>query len=525
MRKSDLRHGGSRHPRWRRAALLLGAASFGWTAAMSGWPAATTRAQQTPPAATPAASPAAADDRLDQAQLEALLAPIALYPDELLMQVLMASTYPLEVVHAGRWLGQGQNAALRGDALAAALEAEPWDPSVKSLVPFPDVLIMMNDQLEWTQQLGDALLAQQEDVMNAIQLLRGRAYAAGHLKSGPEQTVTMSAKEDAPGNPAPAVAPPPQVIVIQPAQPNVVAVPVYDPSVVYGGWPYPATPPAYYPPPQAYGLGSALLTGMAFAAGVALVGSLWGWASPGWGRGSVDVNVNRYNNINVNRTQISSNTWRHDAAHRQGVAYRTSEVGNRYRPTASATGTSPDRARSREEFRGRTEQSNRGSDLAARTPGAEGRAGTADRTPGASRPADGANRPDGAARPTTRDAAARTPGTEGRAGTADRAPGASRPAEGANRPDGAARPTTRDAAARPATAPSGRPQARQQPSGTRSAPQGLQGVGEGGQVRSAQQRGEASRTASAPSGRSAPSGGTRTGGGGARTGGGGARAR
>jgi len=467
MMGSGLRHGGSSQRRWRRATLLLGAASLGVVTAMSGWPASRAQAQ---PAPTATASAPAAEERLNQAQLEALLAPIALYPDALLMQVLMASTYPLEVVHAKRWLGQGQNAALSGDALARALEAQTWDPSVKSLVPFPDVLTMMNDQLEWTQQLGDTLLAQQEDVMNAVQVLRGRAHAAGHLQSGPEQTVTVAAKEDtpAPGTPVTVVTPPPQVIVIQPAQPTVVAVPVYNPSVVYGSWPYPATPPVYYPPPPGYALGSALLTGMAFATGVALVGSLWGWASPGWGRGSVDVNVNRYNNINVNRTQITSNTWRHDATHRQGVAYRSPEVGNRYRPAASPTGASADRARSREEFRGRTDQAARGGDLAARTPGAEARPGSADRA-------------------------------------ADRAPGANRPA--AERSGTATRPTTRDAPAR--TTSTGRPQVQQQPSATtRSAPQGLQGLGDGGQVRSAQQRGEASRAA--------PSGGARSGGGGGR---------
>jgi len=482
MTGSGLGHGGSSERRWRRAALLLSAASLGWVTAMSAWPTSVAQAQPAP------AATAAAEDLLGQAQLESLLAPIALYPDELLMQVLMASTYPLEIVHAKRWLGQGQNAALRGDALARALEAQPWDPSVKSLVPFPDVLTMMNDQLEWTQQLGDALLAQQEDVLNAVQVLRGRAHAAGHLQSGPEQTVTLTAKADPPAA-APAAAvtvvtPPPQVIVIQPTEPNVVAVPVYNPSVVYGGWPYPATPPVTYPPPPGYALGSALLTGMAFATGVALVGSLWGWASPGWGRGSVDVNVNRYNNINVNRTQINSNTWRHDATHRQGVAYRSPEVGNRYRPAASPTGASADRARSREEFRGRTEQAGSGGGLAARTPGAEARPGTAERAHAASRPAAGAERPGTATRPTTGDAAARR--------------------------------ATGDAPARPATTPSGRPQAQQRPAAaTRTAPQGLQGLGNGGQVRTAQQRGEASRTASAPR-RAAPSGEARTGGGGAR---------
>ncbi|MFM2149208.1 MAG: hypothetical protein RLZZ187_1514 [Pseudomonadota bacterium] len=481
MTGCGLGHGGG-WSRWRRTALLLSAASLGWAASVSGWPPSAALAQSTPAAVTPV--PPMAEERLDQAQLEALLAPIALYPDELLMQVLMAATYPLEVVHARRWLGQGQNAALQGEALATALVSQPWDPAVKSLIPFPDVLIMMNDQLEWTQQLGDALLAQQEDVLNAVQVLRARAQAAGHLQSGPEQIVTVTAKEPGASGTTTIVVPPTQVIVIQPAQPNVVAVPVYNPSVVYGGWPYPATPPVYYPPPPAYGLGSALLTGMAFGAGVALVGSLWGWASPGWGRGSVDVNVNRHNNINVNRTQITNSAWRHDAAHRQGVAYRSPEVGNRYRPTATPAGAPADRARSREEFRGRTDQ-------AARTGGADTRPSAADRAAAASRPSTGAERPGAGNRPPAGDA------TQRRA--------------------------TADAPARPATAPSGRPQPQQASAATRSAPRGLQGLGEGGQVRSAQQRGEASRSAASAPSRAAPAGGAR--GGGSRGGGGGGRGR
>ncbi len=212
-------------------------------------------------------------DRLTQAQLEQLLAPIALHPDPLLMQMLMAATYPLEIVQAKRWLGQAENSALRGDALVTALAAQPCDPSVKSLVPFPDVLTLMNDQLEWTQQVGDAVLAQQQDVMNAIQVLRGRAQAAGALQSGPQQTVTVTQNvtvaAPAAGAPPPVVAPPPQVIAIAPTQPETIYVPAYDPGVVYGAWPYPQSPPYYYPPPAGWGVGNALLRGMAFAGGVA----------------------------------------------------------------------------------------------------------------------------------------------------------------------------------------------------------------------------------------------------------------
>ncbi|WP_198378881.1 DUF3300 domain-containing protein, partial [Neoroseomonas rubea] len=327
-------------------------------------------------------APAPGQDRLSQAQLEQLLAPIALHPDTLLTQMLMAATYPLEIVQAKRW--RDRNAGLSGQALEQALADQPWDASVKSLVPFPEVLAMMNDQLEWTQQVGDAVLAQQQDVFNAVQVLRQRAQAAGALQSGPQQTVTVTQNViTAPpaGAPAPAVAPPPQVITIAPTQPETVYVPAYNPNVVYGSWPYPASPPAYYPPPAGWGLGSALLTGMAFAGGAAIVGSLWGWSSPNWGRGDINVDVDRVNNINRNvdrsRTNVGSgNRWQHDTTHRQGVAYRGDEVRNRYQ------GDRQRQAASREEFRGRTQQpggalggTERPGGGQAQRPGADGRPG------------------------------------------------------------------------------------------------------------------------------------------------------
>ena len=345
---------------WRRFALLLLAGGMGLSGIAMPLPA---WAQPAPQAVQAADDDAA----LTQPQLEQLLAPIALYPDDLLMQMLMAATYPLEIVQAERWLRQGENAQLQGEALATALQSQPWDPSVKSLLPFPDVLRMMNEQLDWTQQLGDAVLAQQTDVLNTVQVLRGRAHAAGQLQSGEQQTVTVTASGSVQPSVAAAavvVVPPPQVIAIAPTNPTVVYVPAYNPTVVYGTWPYPSYPPPYYPPPPSYGIGNALLTGMAFATGAAIVGSLWGWGSPNWGRGSVNVNVNRYNNINVNRAQISNNNWQHDSSHRGGVAYRNNEVNNRYRG-ANAPGN---RAESREQFRGRAEEARRpdGGNLAAR---------------------------------------------------------------------------------------------------------------------------------------------------------------
>lgn len=231
-------------------------------------------------------------------QLDALLAPIALYPDPLLTQILMASTYPLQVVEAARWVEQPANKSLTGDALAKALEAQPWDPSVKSLVPFPQVLAMMNSNLDWMQQLGYAFADQQAAVMDSVQRLRRQAQSSGNLQSTSQQVVQTEQ----------------QTIIIEPAQTDVVYVPVYNPIVVYGGWPYPAYPPVYFPPPVGYPYGAALATGIAFGIGVAITASLWNWARPVWGGGYVNVNVNRYNNINVNRTSIRSNVWQPNRA-------------------------------------------------------------------------------------------------------------------------------------------------------------------------------------------------------------------
>ena len=174
--------------------------------------------------------------KLSNEQLAQLLAPIALYPDALVSQILMASTYPLEVVQADRWAKSHKQSA--GDVLTRQLEKETWDPSVKSLVSFPTVLASMSEKLDVTSKIGDAFLAQQKEVMETIQLLRRKAYDAGNLKTSKEQKVVVEK----------------EVIVIQAASPEVIYVPTYSPTVVYGTWMYPAYPPYYYypPPPPAY---------------------------------------------------------------------------------------------------------------------------------------------------------------------------------------------------------------------------------------------------------------------------------
>lgn len=203
-------------------------------------------------------------------EIEALVAQIALYPDSLVAQVLMGSTYPLEIVQAERWVEQ--NKALKGDGLTTALEKQSWDPSVKSLVQFPQVLTMMSKQLDWTTKLGDAFIADQKAVMNAVQKLRAKAKAEGTLKDSAEQKVIV---EKAPPDVVVVESAPAQVIKIEPTNPEVIYVPTYNPTVVYGAWPYP-----YYPPPAPYYPPGYVASNMiSFGVGMA-VGAAWGYA---WG--------------------------------------------------------------------------------------------------------------------------------------------------------------------------------------------------------------------------------------------------
>ncbi len=253
-----------------------------------------------------------------QEELDQILAPIALYPDSLVSQILIASTYPLEVVQADRFAKQ--NTSLKGDALTKALESQSWDPSVKSLVNFPQVLTMMSEKLDWTQKLGDAFLAQEKPVMDTIQSLRAKAQAAGNLKTTQEQKIIVEEK----------------IIRIEPASPQVIYVPAYNPTVVYGAWPYPAYPPYYYYPPGYTAARSAFW----FAGGVAL-GAAWGyaWGNTNWRGGSVNYNYNQNININTNinrskyATTLPANAqgnWQHNPANRQGVPYNNQAVAQKY---------------------------------------------------------------------------------------------------------------------------------------------------------------------------------------------------
>lgn len=284
-------------------------------------------AQAPSPQAQPqVAAPAGPGEQLlGNAQLDALVAPIALYPDTLLAQVLMASTYPLEVVQADRWVAA--NKQLKGDKLKIEAEKQAWDASVKALVATPSVLEMMSKNLDWTQKLGDAVLAQQPDVMDGIQRMRTRAYDNKKLSSGSQQTVTVRQESGR------------QTIAIEPATVETVYVPYYDPAVVYGTWPYVDTQPYYFAEPG-YIAAGVVATGIAFGAGYAL--GRWAWGGNYWG-GNIGWNNN---NINIDRDRVTH--WQHNPQHRHGVQYRNNAVQQRFGNNAIRAGSE-----GRMDFRGR----------------------------------------------------------------------------------------------------------------------------------------------------------------------------
>jgi len=249
-------------------------------------------------------------------QLEQLVAPIALYPDSLLSQVLMAATYPADVAEAATW--SKANKDQKGDAAVKAVQDQAWDPAVKALAAFPQVLQAMGDKPDWVQNLGDAFLAGSKDTLDAVQRLRAKAQAAGNLKSNEQQKVSTTTEANQ------------QVIIIEPARPDVVYVPAYDPNVVYGPWPYPYYPPYYWPPYSYYYPG--YYPG-AFAAGVfwgVAIGSII-WGNCNWGGGDINIDVDRFNNINRGQQlDRGQNKFQHNAANRKGVPYRDQATRERF---------------------------------------------------------------------------------------------------------------------------------------------------------------------------------------------------
>jgi hypothetical protein len=253
------------------------------------------------------------------AQLDQMLAPIALYPDQLLVELLMAATFPQQVVDAGKWLQDASNAALKGDDLVSALQKLPWDPSVKSLAAFPQIIAMMNDHLDWTEALGTAFAGQQVQTMARVQFLRDRAKAAGHLDSTPQIAVTEQESD----------------IVIEPADPNTIYVPVYNPAVVYGSWPDSDAPPVYLAPPPGFYSGE-IGDGIGFSVGFGVAGALWGWGHPNWHQHEVVIDSQRYFGITTtpriigNHVALVNNTW-----HRTGPVATVPEPARPPPPAAS----------------------------------------------------------------------------------------------------------------------------------------------------------------------------------------------
>jgi uncharacterized protein DUF3300 len=259
-----------------------------------------------------------------QQQLDQMLAPVALYPDSLLSQILMASTYPLEIVEAARWSKTNPN--LKGDDAVKAAEQNGWDPSVTSLVAFPQVLTMMDSNLSWTERLGDAFLAQQPQVMETVQNLRQRAYAAGNLRSNDQVRVDQQG----------------QTIVIEPPNPQVVYVPYYDPRVVYGPWWWPEYPPVYWGPWPGYYVPFGFGAGFAWGVGIT-VGAGFFFGAFDWPHRHIRV-------LPVNNFYYRNNVvrvWEHDPVHRLGVPYRGVELRQRFGRMSAAP-------EARRDFRGHT---------------------------------------------------------------------------------------------------------------------------------------------------------------------------
>ncbi len=286
-------------------------------------------------AQAPSDSAAQESQTLSPEQLDSLVAPIALYPDALLAQILAASTYPLQIVEASRWVQN--NSSLTGDALVEAAAKQDWDASIQALVVFPDVLSRMDESLKWTTGLGNAFLAQEGDVMAAIQVMRQKAKTAGALNSNSQQKVEITAQQGQ------------KVIVIQPANPQVIYVPSYNPIVVYGPAPiyYPYPVMIYPPPPPAGAVVAASF--IAFGVGVALGAAFrgccayggWGWGC-NWGGRSITINntfVGRYRLTPMPYGRVSGTAgWVHNPAYRGAVPYSSAAVAGRYRGAAGVRG-------------------------------------------------------------------------------------------------------------------------------------------------------------------------------------------
>jgi hypothetical protein len=291
---------------------------------------------QDPPAqaAAPEGNAEDAAPKLGNDQIDSLVAPIALFPDPLLSQALVASTYPLELIQAQQWLAKNKD--LKGEALTAAAEKQNWDPSIQATVALPDLLKRLTEDITWTTNLGNAFLDQQDDVMAAVQRLRSKAKEAGKLDTTEQQKVEIKVVESK------------TIIEIQPASAQVVYVPTYSPVAVWGPPVYPY-PPVYYPP---YSPGAAWLGfGVGIAVGIGMSGG-WGWGC-GWGHGGgnniyINNNNNFVRNNNIKTGNINSNNnWQHNSNHRGGAPYSNRSTANKYGGNTRGGSASTRQAQSR----------------------------------------------------------------------------------------------------------------------------------------------------------------------------------
>jgi hypothetical protein len=317
-----------------------------------------------------ASAPAQEAPKIPNDQLDALVSPIALYPDPLLAQVLAASTYPLEIMQLQQWLAKNKD--LKDKALADAVAKQPWDSSVQAMATLPDLVKRLADDIQWATDLGNAFLAQQSDVMDAVQRMRAKAKDTGNLKSNEQMKVETKVVENK------------SVVVIQQSSPEVVYVPSYNPTVVYGPPVYPY-PPVAYPPPGYYAAGMAISFGVGVAMGAAWGG---GWGNCGWG-GNNNITINNNNNYNRNtnvsggnrNTSVASgnrggnSSWNHNPQHRGGAPYANKSTANKYGGTAR--GDSPGNRQADARQRQQSGASNRSSG------GAGNRGGTMDANRGA----------------------------------------------------------------------------------------------------------------------------------------------
>ncbi len=300
------------------------------------WMISARAAQTSTGQATAGQTPAAeAPVKLSNDQLDSLVAPIALFPDPLLSQTLVASTYPLEIIQLQQWLEKNKD--LKDEALTEAVKKQDWDPSIQAMASLPEVVKRLADDIKWTTDLGNAFLAQQGDVMDAVQRMRKKAEDKGALKTSEQQKVETKTVESK------------QVIVIEQSNPEVIYVPSYNPTVVYGPPVYPY-PPVYYPPPPPPGYvaaGMFISFGIGVAIGAAAHGG-WGWGC-GWGHNDINVNVHNDFNRNTNINRSGGNTWNHNPQHRGGAPYSDRSTANRYGGTARGDSMSSRQASARQQ--------------------------------------------------------------------------------------------------------------------------------------------------------------------------------